>query len=236
MSKTNRMNDLLFRVTDFLRDNRQSVLCIVTSVTGSSPAKAGAKMIVFDDGAHEGTVGGGAVEQQVISDAVAIIKEQTAQSKKYNLQNDLSMACGGMMTVYFEPLRKPARLYIFGAGHIGRQLAEYTPAFGFETFLIDWRKDIFDKSETISYTQICKPYLEAVEEITFDENTYCVIVTPGHEMDEEVLAAVGGKQTAYTGMIGSRNKIATLRKRFLNEKILSAVSYTHLTLPTIYSV
>jgi xanthine dehydrogenase accessory factor len=229
--KTDRMNDLLFRVTDFLRDNRQSVLCIVTAVTGSSPAKAGAKMIVFDDGAHEGTVGGGAVEQQVISDAVAIMKEQTAQSKKYNLHNDLSMACGGMMTVYFEPLKKPARLYIFGAGHIGKQLAGFTPDFGFETFLIDWREDIFEKSDNLRYTQIHKPYLEAVEEITFDENTYCVIVTPGHEMDEEVLAAVGRKPTAYTGMIGSRNKIATLRKRFLDEKILTEDELNRVDMP-----
>lgn len=225
------MNNLIFKATDYLRDSRQSVLCIVTAVTGSSPGKAGAKMIVFDDGTFEGTVGGGAVEKQVIIDAIDIIREQTPQSRDYNLQDDLSMTCGGAVTVYFEPLTKPARLYIFGAGHIGKCLAGYTPDLGFETCLIDWREDLFEKNEKTRYTKIRKPYLEAVKDIHFDAGTYCVIVTPGHEMDEDVLAAIGKKPAAYIGLIGSRNKIATLRKRFLEEKILTEEELNRVDMP-----
>jgi xanthine dehydrogenase accessory factor len=225
------MNNLLFKTTDYLRDSRQSVLCIVTAVTGSSPGKAGAKMIVFDDGTFEGTVGGGAVEKQVISDAIDVIREKTPQSKEYNLEDDLSMTCGGAVTIYFEPLNKPARLYIFGAGHIGRCLAGYTPDLGFETYLIDWRDDVFDKNDNTKYTKIRKHYLNAAEEINFDAGTYCVIVTPGHEMDEDILAAIGKKPAAYIGMIGSRNKTEVLRKRFLEEKILTEEELNRVDMP-----
>ncbi|NLE35431.1 MAG: XdhC family protein [Bacteroidales bacterium] len=225
------MNNLLFKTTDYLKDSRQSVLCIVTAVKGSTPGKAGAKMIVFDDRTFEGTVGGGAVEQQVISDAIAIIKEQTPQSREYNLEDDLSMTCGGNITVYFEPLKKPARLYIFGAGHIGKCLAGYTPDLGFETYLIDWREDIFEKSENTRYIRICKPYLEAAEEIRFDSSTYCVIVTPGHDSDEDVLAAVGKKPAAYIGLIGSRIKIDALVTRFLKENILTREELERVDMP-----
>ena len=225
------MNNLLLKIGDFYKDPRASALCIITSNSGSVPGKVGAKMIVFNDGSIEGTVGGGAIEMRIIDDALNVIQTQTPFCKEYNLNTDLAMTCGGAVSVYIEPLSKPARLYIFGAGHIGKYLAQYAPDMGFETSLIDWRNDIFENPEKIKYAQICKPYLEAVEGIPFDEETYCVIVTPGHEMDEEVLAVLGKKTTAYLGLIGSKRKIETLTKLFLQEKTLTEQELERVDMP-----
>lgn len=225
------MSNIFMKIQDCYKDPRRSALCIVTKASGSVPGKAGAKMIVFDDGSIEGTVGGGSIEKQVIEDALNVIRSQTPIQTDYNLQTDLSMTCGGKVSVYIEPLSKPARLYIFGAGHIGKFLAKYAPDMGFETVLIDWRKDVFDTTEKCSHTQISKPYLEAVNDIAFDTGTYCVIVTPNHEMDEEVLKAVGKKNTAYVGLIGSKRKIETLRKKFLEEKIMSEEELNRIDMP-----
>lgn len=159
------------------------------------------------------------------------MKSQKPLLKEYNLNTDLSMTCGGSVSVYIEPLLKPSKLYIFGAGHIGKCLAAYCPDFGFETTLIDWRSDIFEDPEKVNYKQMRKPYLEAVEQIEFDNDTYCVIVTPGHEIDEEVLAAIGKKTTAYVGLIGSKKKIATLRKLFLEENTLTEEELNNVDMP-----
>jgi len=223
--------DLLLKIPDCYKDPRASALCIVTDIRGSTPGKTGAKMIVFSDGNIEGTVGGGGIEKQVIADALHVIQTQTPQFREYNLQTDLAMTCGGVISVYIEPVSKPAKLFIFGAGHIGKYVAQYAPDMGFETTLIDWRKDIFESPEKIHYTQVCKQYLEAVSDIAFDAETYCVIVTPNHEMDEEILAAVGKKTTAYVGLIGSKRKIETLRKRFLKEKILTEEELDRVDMP-----
>lgn len=225
------MNDLLLKIPDYYKDSRASALCIVTSMRGSTPGKAGAKMIVFSDGSIEGTVGGGGIEKQVIADALNVIKTQTSQFKEYNLQTDLSMTCGGIVSVYIEPISKPAKLFIFGAGHIGKHVAKYSSDMGFEATLIDWRKDIFESPENIQYKQVCKQYLEAVNDITFDTETYCVIVTPNHEMDEDILAALGKKSIAYLGLIGSKTKIATLKKRFLLENILTDEELNRVDMP-----
>jgi xanthine dehydrogenase accessory factor len=225
------MNNILIKMPEYYSDNRNSALCIVTSVDGSAPGKLGAKMIVFSDGSIDGTIGGGAIEKKVIEEALMIIQSQTPVLKEYNLDTDLSMTCGGLVKVYIEPLMKPSKLYIFGAGHIGKCLANSTSDFGFDTFLIDWRANIFENPEKIRYTQVCKPYLEAVKEIDFNDDTYVVIVTPGHEMDEDVLAAVGKKTAAYIGLIGSKIKIGTLRKQFIQDNILTEEELNRVDMP-----
>jgi xanthine dehydrogenase accessory factor len=186
---------------------------------------------VYNDGSIYGTVGGGGIEKQVIADALEVIKTQISQLREYNLQTDLSMICGGVVSIYIEPISKPAKLFIFGAGHIGKSVAQYAPDMGFETTLIDWRKDIFESSEKVNYTQVCKPYLEAIIDITFDTETYCVIVTPNHEMDEDVLAAIGKKNIAYIGLIGSKTKIAALKKQFVQENILTEEELDRVDMP-----
>lgn len=225
------MNNIFLKIADCYKDPRASALCIVTSISGSTPGKVGAKMIVFSDGSIDGTVGGGGIEKQVIADALNVIQTQVAKFREYNLQTDLSMTCGGSVSIYIEPISKPAKLYIFGAGHIGKYVAKYALDMGFETTLIDWRKDIFESRENIQYTQVCKQYLEAINDISFDSDSYCVIVTPNHEMDEEILAVIAKKTTAYVGLIGSKKKIETLRKRFLKEKILSEEELNRIDMP-----
>ncbi|NJO87608.1 MAG: XdhC family protein [Chloroflexia bacterium] len=225
------MSDILLKMKEYYNDPRPSAICIITGNSGSTPGKVGAKMIVYNDGSIDGTVGGGAVEKRIISDALEVIKSNTPQYKEYNLKNDLEMICGGAVCVYIEPILKPAKLYIFGAGHIGKYIAKYAPDMGFEAYLVDWREEIFEDPEKINYTQIRKPYLEAIADINFDCNTYSVVVTPGHAMDEEVLAAVGNKPGAYVGVIGSKRKIETITKKFLEEKKLTQEELDRVDMP-----
>ncbi len=81
------------------------VLCTIVRKTGSGPRGVGAWMLVSPDGSALGTVGGGAVEFEVIRDALALLEGGgTLQCKSYNITlqgTELGMVCGGMVDIEF---------------------------------------------------------------------------------------------------------------------------------------
>jgi xanthine dehydrogenase accessory factor len=64
-------------------------------------------------------------------------------------------------------------------------------------------------------TLITGDIAEAMEKIDKDRDTYAVIVTRGHKDDAAALRPCIGSSLAYTGMIGSRKKVASIRAEFL---------------------
>lgn len=90
--------------TTLLNSKEKGVLCIIINKTGSAPRGIGSMMLVTEHGQID-SLGGGAIENQVIIDA----KNTTAPCiKEYNLgpsdSTKLGMICGGTNTVLFIPL------------------------------------------------------------------------------------------------------------------------------------
>ena len=131
------------------------------------------------------------------------------------------MQCGGLMEVYIEPFKRSPSLYIFGGGHIGQALSNYAVDIGFTVTVFDNRQGIAENFDKQKINFIEGDYFKSIDIAEFDSNTYIVIVTHKHIYDEDILAAVARKPHAYLGMIGSRVKVQTLRKRFIEEKILT---------------
>jgi xanthine dehydrogenase accessory factor len=208
-----------------------SVLCIVTKTTGSTPRKAGSKMLVLGDGTIKGTIGGGSIEFQAIKDALEIISGCNPFTKTFNLQDDLKMHCGGTMEVYFEAIGCLPKLYIFGGGHIGKALAGYAAGLGFRPFVFDQREGIFESWRIPGVETRNGDFLQIIDSMTFDANTYVVIVTHQHESDEKVLLACTPLQYAYLGMIGSRRKVGEIRKNALENNKLSAEQLDKVDMP-----
>ena len=212
------MEDTLFKLSEYKQQNKPFTLCIVTHTEGSTPRKAGAKMVVFEDGKTEGTVGGGSIEQQAIADALETLKAGKPQVKEYKLEDDLGMHCGGKASVYFEPVNINPNLYIFGAGHVGREVGRYAADVGFKTIFVDNRPDIA-KEHLLDYAEfITDDYIDATEKIEFKNKDFVVITTPKHTYDEAIMQRIAKKDVAYVGMIGSKRKVAEARKRLLQEK------------------
>jgi xanthine dehydrogenase accessory factor len=117
---------------------------------------------------------------------------------------------------FLEPVFPPQKLVIAGAGHIGRSLAHLGSRLGFEVTVIDDRPE-FANSQNIpeADTLITGEIGEAMERIDKDKDTYAVIVTRGHKDDAAALKPCIGTPLAYTGMIGSRLKVASIREEFL---------------------
>ena len=119
-------------------------------------------------------------------------------------------------TFFLEPVFPPEQLIIAGAGHIGKALAHLGSMLGFDVTVIDDRQE-FANSENLPDADhiIVKDIGDAMNELEKSNDTYVVIVTRGHKDDAAALKPCIGSDLAYTGMIGSKKKIAAMRTHFI---------------------
>lgn len=118
--------------------------------------------------------------------------------------------------VLAEPVVPNPLLVIFGGGHVGQALALQGNLVGFDVAVVDDRPE-FTAPELYPEGVVtrCGPIDTQLDQLPITEDTFLVIVTRGHRHDAEVLAACLKKPSAYLGMIGSRRKVALMRKEFL---------------------
>lgn len=215
------MGQLFKEVIDLQNSSQKAVLCTIVAVKGSAPRKLGAKMLVLQNGKIKGTIGGGALEKKVIEQALEVLQNNKALIVKHNLVNELAMCCGGTVELFLEPIMNTKKLYIFGAGHIGKALAKFAQALNFSVYLIDERYEAFEEEVFEGVELIKNNHKTAIEELSFDENTFVVILTHNHDYDREILALTALKPHQYIGMIGSERKVAIAKKNLEATNILT---------------
>ncbi|MES2836570.1 MAG: xanthine dehydrogenase accessory protein XdhC [Bacteroidota bacterium] len=215
------MSQIFKELIDLQNSNQKAVLCTIIATKGSAPRKVGAKMLVLQNGKIKGTIGGGALEKIVIEQALEVLQSNKALIVKHNLVNELAMCCGGTVELFLEPIMNTKKLYIFGAGHIGKALAQFAKALNFSVYLIDERYEAFEDEVFEGVELIKNHHKTAIEELSFDENTFVVILTHNHDYDREILALTALKPHQYIGMIGSERKVAIAKKNLEAANILS---------------
>ena len=110
--------------------------------------------------------------------------------------------------VSFLPHLQRCRLVIVGAGHVGQKVAELASDVGFRVWVADDRDDYCSEERFPSAERLLVgPIEQTAEHFRIDKNTFCVIVTRGHNHDEEALFHVIDQPARYIGMIGSKRKI-----------------------------
>jgi xanthine dehydrogenase accessory factor len=198
-------------------EGRAFVLATVIASHGSTPQKPGAKLIVLDDGSVRGTVGGGALELQVVEAARALLASSNASTStlETHLTHDLGMCCGGRMTVFLEKHDAVCELYVFGAGHVAKELAALATHVGFRVTVVDARPDWLTAER---FPKVARR-LELPDEVAraqgIGEAAFCCVVTHDHPLDQACVEALLPKTPRYLGVIGSRRKAERFRQRLL---------------------
>jgi xanthine dehydrogenase accessory factor len=120
---------------------------------------------------------------------------------------------GAQLQVLVEPLIPPPLLVIAGGGHIGQALALQAGLVGFAVTVLDDRPEFTDPALYPAgvVTRRCDIAGELAG-LPIAADTFVAIVTRGHQHDRAALAACIRKPAAYIGMIGSRRKVALIRK------------------------
>jgi xanthine dehydrogenase accessory factor len=207
------------KIQEIIDNNIPAYLTTVTSVVSSAPIKLGKQMIIFENGKIYGTIGGGALEKQVI-DYVVLQKPLETIKLQFDLSKKglIRMVCGGSVEVLIERLHNPYLLYIIGAGHCGIELSHLANKTGFYVTVIDNRKEWANKEKHPSTDKIiATPYKNIEKHINFTDNTYIIVMTHNHQFDELILRKSLRKQHKYLGMIGSQNKVNDCFKRLTQQ-------------------
>src|SRR3982750_287425 len=93
------MRDIVRRLLSALETRTPLAYCRLVETRGSTPQKAGATMLVFEDGSQQGTLGGGCVEAEVKRRALGLLQENRSEVCKFQLDSDYGwddgLICGG---------------------------------------------------------------------------------------------------------------------------------------------
>lgn len=225
------MQDIYIKINEAKRNNEKIALCTIVSTKGSAPLHQGSKMIVWESGQIYATIGGGNLEKWVIKNAIDVIHKETAELFRHELLRQHGMCCGGTVEIFIEPIMPNKRLYIFGAGHIGKALASHASSLDFEIFLIDDRENIFDNISIIGVDHLPVNHSRLLKTLPFDKNTFIVIATHDHELDREILGECINNKYAYLGVVGSQRKVEVTRKIFLSSGITSEQELNEVDMP-----
>jgi len=211
----------------FFAANPEAIACELTSVRGSSPREQGTFMLV-SLGTTLGTIGGGALEYMVIDHARRLIAQGRAEeAMDVPLGPEIGQCCGGRVTVTLRNADADLRrnllikltketaaqphVYVFGAGHVGRVLAQILSLQPIKLEVIDTRQEELDALPPgIPHRRAAMP--EAIVR-SAPRGSAHVILTHDHALDfliaQEALART---DSPYVGMVGSKTK----RARFAN--------------------
>lgn len=100
------MNEVLQAACAAQENGVKAALITVVKTSGSTPRKAGAKMLITADGRITGTIGGGCAEAEVRLKALAALADKRPTLYQVNMLNDIAaregMVCGGIMEVFIQ--------------------------------------------------------------------------------------------------------------------------------------
>lgn len=193
-----------------------AALATVIGRQGSAPQAMGAKMLLHDDGTQVGTVGGGAIEAQVLGACRQTLRDGKPRRVDAHLVRDLAMCCGGSMEVFVEFLQPQVRLVLIGAGHVAQAVTPVAEAAGFRIHVIDDREEllqapVYAQASTGSYDvdelDVALPDLS--------ERDYVLVMTRDHARDCTALGHLLGRPHRYLGMIGSKRKVHAVLRRLM---------------------
>ncbi len=134
--------------------------------------------------------------------------------------------------VAYLPVLPRIRLFIVGGGHVGQAVAELASQVEFDVWVLDDREkyanaERFPHAERCFVGDIGQTLKQIVAESRITPATYCLIMTRGHNHDEEALYHLATTPAGYVGMIGSKRKIKMiyedLQARGISQEVLAKV-------------
>ena len=304
------MHHVLQQLSEAVSRHQPVAYTALVETRGSTPQKAGAMMLVFQDGSQVGKLGGGCVEAEVKRRALRLLDAGDRELLTFQLDSDYGwddgLICGGRMKMLVDPVRpgddltyfdtwlaqlraggactevvvidpekagggqaadrfllddagqviasracttvpdltgklrpitdrprpyvqgglsflpflKRCRLVVVGAGHVGQKVADLAAQCDFDVWVVDDREEYCNPIRFPAAKRlIVGPIDSELSGLAVDRDTYCLIVTRGHNHDEEALYHLAETPAAYVGLIGSIRKIKLIFEDLLTEGV-----------------
>jgi len=207
--------DLYEEIVELRSKGMRAALATIIARKGATPRKEAAKMLIYEDGRQLGSVGGGSAEAEVRNEAVSIMESGRPKLLSFDLANvdpeESALVCGGFMEVYVEPVLPDPTLFIFGAGHVSRAVAEAAKPAGFRTAIVDDRARYANPERFPGADAFfVGPWEEALARLPVSDSSYLFIATREHQFDLLCLRFALQSPARYVGMLGSMKKMRLL--------------------------
>jgi xanthine dehydrogenase accessory factor len=202
---------------------------------GSAPSTPGQKMWVGADRSCIGSVGGGAVEREVMVALLEMAQNTGAsyQIKTFKLGAELGMCCGGRVVALLEPIEALVPCLIVGGGHVATALAPMLAKVGFAVTVVDEREDWGREGRIDRVTTMVGEYDDVGREI--DPSGAFIVMTHDHGLDQRAIEWALGRGFAFVGGVGSRAKAQRTRDR-LSSKGFSEADVGRIQMPLGVSI
>ncbi len=180
---------------------------------GSAPSTPGQKIWIGADGSCVGTVGGGAVEREILEalSKMAATGEGAHELRTFKLGAELGMCCGGRVVALLEPIAGLVPCLIVGGGHVATAAAPLLARVGFAVTVVDAR-DAWGKEGRIDGVR-CE--IGEYDEVgaAFPKASVFLVMTHDHALDQRAIEWGIRRGFAYVGGVGSRAKAQRTRDR-----------------------
>lgn len=215
--------------TQGLRDRREpGVLVTLVSVRGHAPRDAGAKMVV-SAAATWGSIGGGNLEQTAIERARRLLGDGATAPEQLTVGlSDRArtehgrQCCGGEVGILLEPLAVVPSVAVFGAGHVGHELARLLSRHDLDLHLVDSREEQLAAArmpflaDAVARVHV---HHSPLPEMVLDQlptETHVLVMTHDHAEDHALCdAALRCSHLASIGLIGSSAKWSRFERGLL---------------------
>jgi xanthine/CO dehydrogenase XdhC/CoxF family maturation factor len=103
---TNSSDDILTTAERWRSEGREVALATVVETWGSAPRPIGSHLVIDRAGAFLGSVSGGCVEGEVVTEALEIISSGAPKLLEFGVADEtawrVGLSCGGRIKVYVE--------------------------------------------------------------------------------------------------------------------------------------
>lgn len=230
-------SEVLREAGDLADAGARVVLATVLARRGSTPSTPGQKLLLADDGACLGTIGGGAIEREALLAMRGLLADPEAPPSKiqtWKLGAELGMCCGGGVDVLFEVLSSATPLLCVGAGHIGAIVAPMLSKCGFSVTLVDEREGLLDERDSEPKLRRMVADFEQAGHLVRKTGA-ALAMTHDHQLDQRVIEWALREGYAFVGGVGSRAKHARTQAR-LEAKGFSAADIARVRMPLGVSI
>ncbi|WP_299102066.1 xanthine dehydrogenase accessory protein XdhC [uncultured Winogradskyella sp.] len=215
------MQNWITLLAEFKQKQIPVALVTVTKCLGSTPCTVGSRLIMTSDKKTYGTIGGGKLEFLAIEEAIVALNENRIIESTYTLGPEFEQCCGGKVEFIIEPMNQSPELFLFGAGHIGVEIAKLLVDTPFQVNLLDSRDSwlsSLDLDKTIKTHQTSETDFKTFKDVVkWGNNCYVLVLTHNHAIDFDIIAMALQNETKFLGLIGSKTKKVRFNNMLIND-------------------
>ena len=217
-------------INDAIKIKSKLIKVKLIKTEGSVPRNKGTIMLISEKYIF-GSIGGGQLEYNIINKSKNLLKLKKFKEEIINipLGPSIGQCCGGYVQVKITKHKNGVdsfknenkikkideNLYIFGAGHIGKELSSRSIDLDFNVNLIDSREEYLKIQKNNKITNIYAKFPWLLVK-NFKKNSFFIILTHSHDLDFKIInELLNLNNFKFIGLIGSKTKM----KRFENRLI-----------------